>query len=139
MKFRVRPKDGTGELEYSSFGQVEQAWLLGLIEPDDELLEEGKTTWRKANSFPLLVRARRSGDQVWLGTWFAWVVLGVTFGTIALILLTAKPFHLDLGGGTAIDLSPAQMKVAGMVLAFLVVGVMLKVTTNAHQRSKPHR
>lgn len=123
MKFRVRSKDG-GELEYESFGQVEQAWLLGFVEPDDELLEEGKTKWRKASSFPLLVQARRSGDQVWMGSWFLWIVLGVAGATAALVLL----------GHEALE-----HKIAGVVMGFAVAMAMLKVTLNAHARRKPHR
>ncbi len=111
---------------------------MGLIEPEDELLEEGKTMWRKANTFPLLVRARRSGDQVWLGTWFAWVLIGVVGGTISLVLLTAGPFSMKVGGGSEISLSPLEMKIAGVVLAFVVAGLMLRVTVNAQKRSKPY-
>ena len=36
MKYRVRSTEG--ELEYSSFGEVEKAWNMGLIEPNDEVL-----------------------------------------------------------------------------------------------------
>lgn len=123
MKFRVRSKDG-GELEYESFGQVEQAWLMGFVEPDDELLEEGKTKWRKASSFPLLVQARRSGDQVWMGSWFLWIILGVAGATYALVLLG----HPEL-----------EHKIAGVVMGFGVAMAMLKITLNAHARRKPHR
>lgn len=118
MKYKVRNKDG--ELEYLSFGQVEQAWLMGLIEPEDEILEEGKTKWRKAGSIPVLVQARRSGDQVWRGTWFVWVLGGVIGGSIALYLLQSGDY------------------VMGFVVAFAVASVMLHVTWKAYQKQKPH-
>lgn len=118
MKFRVRSKEG--ELQYESFGQVEQAWLLGFIEPDDELLEEGHTKWRKARSYPLLMSARRSGEQVWVGSWFAWTVLGIMGASYAL-------WQLHLGN-----------YVVGIIAAFVVGGVMTKVTVTAAKRSKPH-
>lgn len=118
MRYRVKTKEG--ELHYESFGQVEQAWLLGFIEPDDELLEEGHTKWRKAKTFPLLMQARRSGEQVWVGSWFAWVVMGACAGTFAL-------WQLNKGN-----------YVVGLIAAFIVGGVMFKVTVNAHKRSKPH-
>lgn len=121
MKFRVRSKEG--ELEYESFGQVEKAWLLGLIDPDDEILEEGHTKWRKANTIPLLVNARRSGEQVWVGSWFAWTLIGVAGGTIALVLLNSSSW---------------TQRIAGVVVAFVVAGLMLKVTMNAYARRKPH-
>lgn len=122
MKYRVRNADG--ELEYSSFGQVEEAWLMGLIEPEDEILEEGKTLWRKANTFPLLVKARRSGDQVWRGTWFAWVIIGVVGGTIALWLLHEKDW---------------MSRGIGLVIAVFVSVVMINVSKKAAERAKPHR
>ncbi len=108
-------------MQYESFGQVEQAWLLGFVEPDDELLEEGHTKWRKAKTYPLLVNARRSGEQVWVGSWFFWVVLGIAGSTYALWQL-----HLD-------------NYVTGMVAAFAVAAMMVKVTVDAQRRSKPHR
>ncbi len=121
MKYRVRTKEG--ELEYLSFRQVEEAWLMGLIDPEDELLEEGHTQWRKAKSIPLLVNARRSGDQVWMGTWFLWTLFGVIGGTVALWLLHEKSW---------------TMRAAGLVVAFAVAAVMFNITVKSFQRRKPH-
>ena len=47
-----------GELEYESILHVEQAYLSGLVDPEDEVLEEGGTLWRKAATLPNLARAR---------------------------------------------------------------------------------
>jgi hypothetical protein len=118
MKFRVKSTEG--ELEFESFGQLEQAWLLGFVAPNDEVLEEGHEKWRKAGSIPLLVSARRSGEQVWVGKWFAWVLLGVTGATIAIVLL--QNGYL----------------LAGIVAAIVVTLVMGKVTMNANRRARPH-
>ena len=118
MKYRVRSSEG--ELEYLSFGQVEQAWLMGLIAPEDEILEEGHTKWRKAKTIPLLMQARRSGEQVWMGTWFVWTLLGVAGATIALVL-----FRND-------------ETLAGALVSIVVALVMMKVTTDANRRSRPH-
>jgi len=118
MKYRVKTKDG--ELEYLSFGQVEQAWLMGLIEPEDEILEEGKTKWRKAGSIPLLAQARRSGEQVWMGTWFVWVLAGVIGGTIALYLFQQGDWLF------------------GFIVAFAVASVMIHITWKSYQKQKPH-
>src|SRR6266446_6504586 len=85
MKFKVRTPEG--ELQFQSFGEVEKAWLMGLVGPDDELLEDGKQSWRKASSFPLLVNARRTGEQAWGGSWFLWTVMGILSGSGALWLL----------------------------------------------------
>ena len=122
MKYWVRNQDG--ELEYSSFGQIEEAWLLGLVEPDDEIKEEGWEKWRKASSFPTLARARRSGEQVWRGTWFAWVMLGVVGGTYALYKMQQKEL-MDKG--------------IGLVVAVAVAILLIQVARRAAERTKPHR
>ncbi len=121
MKFTIRNQDG--QLEYQSFGQVEQAWLMGFVEPSDEILEEGKTMWRRADSFPLLAKARRHGDDVWNGSWFLWVVIGVVGGTIALTLMASKDWVLKAGG---------------LALGFAIAVVMVNVTIKAQRRRKPH-
>ena len=121
MKYQVRSKDGV--LTYGSFREVEEAWVMGLIEPDDELLEEGKTQWRRAGSVPLLVQARRRGDQVWAGTWFLWVLVGVIGATGSLALLRSNDTSAQVAGG---------------VLAFAVASVLFRVTVTAAKRSRPH-
>jgi len=118
MKYTVRSKDG--ELVYSSFGAVEHAWLAGLIGPEDELLEEGTTKWRRADSFPLLVRARRQGNQVWGGTQAAWIMIAVVFGSLALYLLVHGNYLI------------------GGVVAIIVTTVLFRVTYAASKRTNPH-
>lgn len=118
MKYRVRNQEG--EIDFQSFGQLEQAWLMGLVEPSDEVLEDGKTLWRRADTIPLLAKARRHGDNVWGGAWFLWALIGVAGGTIALVLFHEKHY------------------VAGLITSFVVAGLMIKVTTNAQRRRDPH-
>ena len=118
MKYTVRTKDG--ELTYESFGAVEQAWLSGLVGPDDELLEEGATRWRRADSFPILVRARRQGNQVWGGSQAAWIAIGVVFGSIALYLLAHGHYLM------------------GAVVALALTTVLFRVTHAAFKKTKPH-
>ena len=117
MKYTVRTKEG--ELQYGSFGEVERAWLMGLVEPDDELLEEGHTKWRRADSYPVLLRARRTGEQAWGGAWFLWAVFAILLGSLALYLLKQGQYLLGLG------------------TAFAVVSVMFSVTRRAFRRAKP--
>lgn len=121
MKYRVRSAEG--ELEYQSFGQIEQAWLMGLVEPSDEILEEGHTTWRRADSYPLLKRARRDGDDVWTGSWFLWAVIGVFGATAALQMLQQKAL---------------EWKAAGLVVSVGLAIVLIQVTVRAQKRRRPH-
>src|SRR3954469_16727530 len=118
MKFKVRTPEG--ELEFQSFGEVERAWLMGLVGPEDDLLEEGKTSWRKARSFPLLVNARRTGEQAWGGSWFLWTVIGILLGSGAAWLIRAG------------------QNVAGGLLGLMTALGMIHVSVRAAQRSKPY-
>ncbi len=56
--YRVKTQDG--ELTYGSLEEVKNAYVLGLIESDDEVLKEGDTVWRKASGIPLLVTAAKT-------------------------------------------------------------------------------
>jgi hypothetical protein len=118
MKWTVRTKEG--ELVYESFGEVEKAWLLGLVEPDDELLEEGKTKWRRAGSIPLLVQARRTGEQAWGGAWFLWILTG--------IMLASSALWLARGG----------LYGAAVALGIFTMAVMAYGTWRAAKRARPH-
>ena len=55
MSYRVRNEHG--ELRFETFDDLRDAYLQRLVESDDEVLENGSTTWRKAGSFPTLARA----------------------------------------------------------------------------------
>ncbi len=118
MKWTVRTKEG--ELTYESFGAVEQAWLSGLVGPDDELLEEGTSKWRRADSFPILARARRQGDQVWGGSQSAWIAIGVVLGSIALYLLVHGQY------------------IIGGLVAVVLTTLLFRVTNAAFKKTKPY-
>jgi hypothetical protein len=118
-KYRVKSKEG--ELTFGSFGEVERAWLQGLVEPEDEVLEEGSTRWRKAKSIPLLAQARRTGNQVWGGTQHFWIIFGIVLSSVALYLLSRGYWLYAL------------------VAAVIVGSLLFRVTTSAYRRTKPHR
>jgi hypothetical protein len=86
MRYRVRTPEG--ELEYESILHVEQAYLSGLVDPEDEVLEEGGTLWRKASTLPNLARARRpaaskSANRQQTLT----ILIAVVLGLFALLLV----------------------------------------------------
>jgi hypothetical protein len=54
MPYRVRTEDG--ELIYPTIAELSKAWHLGMVDPEDEVLEEGKEKWRKAGTLPFLVQ-----------------------------------------------------------------------------------
>ena len=117
MRYTVRTPEG--ELTFNSFGEVERAWLQGLVEPDDEIREEGSTKWRLASTVPLLVQARRRGDAVWGGTQPAWIV-------IAIILASAALYSIAKGH-----------MLIGLIVAFGLALLLTRVTYKAFKRSRP--
>jgi hypothetical protein len=117
MRYTVRTPEG--ELTFGSFGEVERAWLQGLVEPDDEIREEGSSKWRKASSLPTLVQARRRGDAAWGGTQSAWLVI--------LIVLASAALYLIAKGHTW----------SGLTLAFALALLLTRVTYKAFKRSRP--
>ncbi|KFE64896.1 hypothetical protein [Hyalangium minutum] len=87
MRYRVRTPEG--ELEYESILHVEQAYVAGLVDPEDEVLEEGGTLWRKAATIPTLARARGTGVQSWAhkNAQVLGILIAAAAGLLALILM----------------------------------------------------
>ncbi len=117
MRYTVRTPEG--ELTFNSFGEVERAWLQGLVDPDDEIREEGSTKWRKASTLPLLVQARRRGNAVWGGTQSAWIVVAIVLGSAALYSIAKGHTWL------------------GLMVAFGLALLLTRVTYRAFKRSRP--
>lgn len=120
MKYTVRSKDG--ELVYESFKQLEQAAQVGFLDPDDELLREGETEWKKVSSQPALVKGTRRA-RWWMTPILRWLALPVVGGLFSL---------------WAIHKGQTQPEywAAGLLVAFLSVGVLFKITADAHKRRK---
>ena len=91
--------------------------MVGL---EDELLEDGSTKWRKAKTFPLLVNARRHGNQVWGGTQWAWMVIIICLASAGLLLIR--------NGNYAI----------GLVVALITATLAVRILINAYKKTKPH-
>ena len=133
MRYRVRTPEG--ELSYESFGEVERAYLSGLVDPEDEVLEEGTTRWRKAGAIPTLAKARRSGNQVWGGTQMIWILIFISLGSVALYLL---------GKGWAAQHTQPLMDVMihywapGGLLAIVLGTLLTTITYRAQKRTRPH-
>jgi hypothetical protein len=118
MRYRVRTPHG--ELEYPSLGDVEQAYVAGLVDPDDEVLEEGGTLWRKAASLPALARAqaRRADSRASSRSQTLTIVVAVVLGMCALGLVFS-------GRG-----------LFGLLIAMVVASLLFRVTVNAFKRPR---
>lgn len=117
MRYRVRTPEG--ELEYESLLHVEQAYIAGLVDPEDEVLEEGGTLWRKAASLPSLARARRpASSQSTQRKQSLIILIAVVLGVFSLLLVWS-------GKG-----------LFGLLIAMLVVSLLWQVTYNAFRRKR---
>ena len=117
MRYVVRTPDG--ELVYPSLLDVEQAYLQGLVDPEDEVREEDSSKWRKAGSLPTLARARRASNSAAQRGQILSVVGVVLLGVVALSLLFRDNWHLRL---------------FGIVLALAASFMLTRVTFKAFKR-----
>jgi len=117
VKYTVRNKDG--ELTYGSLEEVKTAFVIGLIEPDDEVIEEGAKLARKASSIPLLVTAKKVTHEKGQSNAMRGWVIG------ALVLAMFAFYFLIKGVWTW-----------GGLAAFGVVVILLRVTMQAAKRPK---
>lgn len=116
MRYRVRNADG--ELEFESAAQLEAAWRAGFVEPEDEVLEEGRSEWRKAKALPLLQQASAARRPRRVAPWLVYLAVGLTGGGFALWRLAQDDY------------------VVGLIAAFVVAGLLVKVTTEVQQRRR---
>ena len=120
MKYTVRAPEG--ELTFESFGELERAYFSGLVDPDDEVLEEGATRWRKAVTFSVLRRPRpltahdKESQKLWLA-------LAIVLATVALWALSAA----QLGW---------KRYFAALAAALLVAAVLGRMTRIASKRRR---
>ncbi|MFL5356640.1 hypothetical protein [Archangium sp.] len=117
MSYRVRTPDG--ELGYPTMLDVEQAYTQGLVGPEDEVLEDGHSTWRKASSIPVLARAKRPSTGLMSRAQKAGVVVAVVLGFTSLRLIMKDDWGL---------------RGAGIVLALAMSSVLMWLTVSAVRR-----
>jgi hypothetical protein len=117
-RYRVRTPEHH-ELVYDNEHALNEAWLNGFIDPEDELLEEGRDKWRKVSSTKLM-QLRPSGNRVWGGTQAAWMIIVIVIGSIALYLFRTGRYG------------------AGFVTAFTLGLLMFRITYRAFKKSRPH-
>lgn len=123
MKYRVRSKDG--ELEYESFKQLEDAARMGFVDPEDELLREGESEWKKASTLPSLMKGKRSGLAVFRTALTYWIVAAIGAGLFAL---------WAIANGNTDD--KADLYAEGITAAFVCAGILFKVTVAAQKRRR---
>ncbi|MBJ6766113.1 hypothetical protein JGU66_35615 [Myxococcaceae bacterium JPH2] len=119
MPYQVRTPDG--ELTYPTLGDIAQAYVQGLVSPEDEVREVGTSTWRHAGTIPALAGARDKTQELLARRAQIYTVgLGVLMGTVAAILLLRGHTY-----GTS---------VIGIVLAFLTASLFTRVAYRAYIR-----
>ncbi|RKH21387.1 hypothetical protein D7Y13_01015 [Corallococcus praedator] len=121
MAYRVRTPDG--ELMFPSLGDIERAYVQGLVDPDDEVREDGSEKWRKASSLPVLAHARRPQAAKDSRAQTLTVLGAVAVGVFALVLLVMG--------------SSWNVRMLGIALALVVSGMLTRVTFKAYKRPPP--
>ena len=117
MKYTVKNKDG--ELTYGSLDELRTAYVLGLVEPEDEVLEENTRLWRKAGEIKLLVTAKKvTHDRGQSNQQRAWAI-GALVMAIFCFYFVIKGYWL-IGGLTG----------------FGVAALLFQVTTLAAKRKR---
>jgi hypothetical protein len=81
MKYRVRTPEG--ELCFPSILELTKAYLMGLVEPNDEVQREGDTSWRKAASLPQLAQAKKPPRHFLADTHMRWALGLAILGSFA--------------------------------------------------------
>jgi hypothetical protein len=90
MGFHVRNADG--EVLFPSFREVHNAYLAGLIDPDDEIREDGTEKWRRARTLPMLKDVpRRRKTELGKQT-----LLVLALAVAALVALFTLPWYFSL-------------------------------------------
>ncbi|WNG48875.1 hypothetical protein F0U60_35755 [Archangium minus] len=117
MGYRVRTPEG--ELHYPRLLDVETAYSQGLVDPNDEVLEDGHSTWRKASSIPALARARSATKRH--------VRLKQMLGTSVVVVVGIWALMLILSD------SPGQRGL-GLLLALGVSVLLTRLTAKAFKR-----
>ncbi|NBD10797.1 MULTISPECIES: hypothetical protein [Corallococcus] len=118
MAYRVRTPDG--ELMFPSLGDIERAYVQGLVDPNDEVREDGAEKWRKASSLPALARAKKpqSGKAARAQTFTVLGAVALGVGALLVMVLGRTP----------------AVRMLGIALALVVSGILMRVTFKAYKR-----
>lgn len=119
MPYRVRSPDG--ELDFPDMADIAQAYAAGLVDPDDEVLEAGTTTWRKARSLPFLAGTKASG-RTKLNGYYKDVLIALGLSLLSFYLAFFREGRL--------------MKGLGFLMAFLAAFSMRRLMWHAWGHGK---
>jgi hypothetical protein len=108
MKYRVKSQDG--ELEYESHAQLQQAFDVGFVDAEDQVLKEGGTDWVAART---LVK-QRAKVPTWRSQQLLWVYAAIGLA------------------GSAFYLFARDEYVWGAASIFVLVMVLFKITRDAN-------
>lgn len=75
-----------GELRYDTLLHLEQAYLTGMVSPDDEISVEGSGEWKRASEMPQLANLKRH-ESTMRGSQVPLVMGAVVLAVAALLFL----------------------------------------------------
>ncbi|MGA9522306.1 MAG: hypothetical protein WBV82_12625 [Myxococcaceae bacterium] len=111
MAWTVRNENGA--LDFETFDELERAYRVGLVEPDDEVRDPNSHAWRRAGGHPRLVQARAAQHTATSPVPFGYILVAV--------LLTGVTLYVVVAGGWWL----------GLLLAMVVAAMLVGVTSRA--------
>jgi hypothetical protein len=120
MPYRVRSADG--EVKFEQFADLEKAYRGGLVDPADEVLEEGREKWVKAGAIKLLAGSEPKASG--LAGMFAdpekrWYLIATVLIAIGVAMALARSWW-----------------VAGVLGALVLVGLLAYTTRQSFKRKR---
>lgn len=109
MAYRVRNADG--ELSFPSLADVAKAYRNGLVDPDDEVLDERGGGWRKASSI-LVLRQERENAAPKRAPWRPIAVLVLLLAAIVVAVFGHWYVALALALAASLSLTTVAVKAA---------------------------
>ncbi|HEY8208412.1 MAG TPA: hypothetical protein VIG99_13070 [Myxococcaceae bacterium] len=102
MGYVVRSEGG--EVKFQSLYEIQRAIANGLVDPEDELTEDGQAAWRKISTVAALRDARPEPSGFWKTDVGKWVIPLCALLGVSLVLLFS-PRYWVAGLGLAIFLA----------------------------------
>jgi hypothetical protein len=87
VSYRVRSKHG--EIRLKTTAELKDAWDRHLIDPEDEVQEDGSTEWRKASAVPALASSVKQRTSLLdsPARWYLWALVVAIVGAGLLFII----------------------------------------------------
>jgi hypothetical protein len=88
MAYRVKNADG--EISFPQFGDLEKAYRAGLVDPTDEVLEEGQERWVKVGSIKLLKGSEPTPKSLFRDPDKRWYLIATALAGCGVLMIVSR-------------------------------------------------